>query len=92
MTCVLPPLTWIFGEKQPSPEEVQALYRSYLSLELTLNGQEWQHVTDFRYFDPEVTRLAYTTRYGIVGLSEEELGALSEDDKRERWMSEEPIE
>lgn len=92
MTCVLPPLPWIFGEREVTPEEIEALYKSVFKLELTLNGQEWQTISDFRYFDAQVTRLAYTARFGLAGLSEEDFAALSEEEKRERWLSEEPLE
>ncbi|CAK72743.1 unnamed protein product (macronuclear) [Paramecium tetraurelia] len=54
---VAPPLSWLLGGQQPTPELLNAVKANGVTALLTLSGIEWIPIGTFYYIDPEVLRL-----------------------------------
>lgn len=82
ISCKVPPLTWLFGGEEVSPEVLETTRAGPIKIELTLNGQEWMDALTFKYHDCGVTRLAYVTNFG------EDLE--TEEEKEAAWLAPDP--
>lgn len=56
-TFVAPPLSWLLGGQQPTPELLNSVKETGVQALLTLSGIEWIPIGTFYYIDPEVQRL-----------------------------------
>lgn len=81
--CVVPPLTWLFGGEEVSPETVQGIMESGVQVSLTFNNQEWIDAGEYKYHDIKVTRLAYVNNFAEEVESEEEKQKLWEKEEQE---------
>ncbi|CAI2374842.1 unnamed protein product [Moneuplotes crassus] len=84
ISCVVPPLTWLFGGEDVSEEDKKKVMNSGVKVGLTFNNQEWIEVPGFKYHNISISHLAYADNFG------EELE--TEEEKQKLWISEEPIE
>jgi hypothetical protein len=84
ISCIVPPLTWLFGGEEVSDEAIQKAMAGGVKVSLTFNNQEWIDVPEFKYHDISITHIAYVDNFAEDAETEEE--------KEKLWLSEEPIE
>lgn len=77
---VAPPLSWLLGGQQPTPELLDSVKASGVQALLTLSGIEWIPMGTFYYIDPEVQRI------GPYVIDEK----LPEEEKKNKYLAEEP--
>ena len=82
MSCIVPPLTWLFGGATPTPQMIDTVLSSAATVMFTLNSQQWSQAINFKYLDPLFERMSYELEFG-EGLSPQE--------KEEEWAKEEPM-
>lgn len=83
ISCVVPPLTWLFGGEEVSEEVIEKTKAEDIKVTLTLNGQEWIDCPGFKFHDAVVERLEYVHNFGEDIEDEEE--------KEKAWLAEEAI-
>lgn len=84
LTCIVPPLTWLWGGEEVPEEKLNAVKANPIKMAITFNNQEWIPAQDFRYHDHTVTRIAYAHNF---------MGESAEPEVREaEWLAEQPEE
>jgi hypothetical protein len=82
ITCKIPPLTWLFGGEDVSPETIEETLNQDVRIDLTLNGIEWIQAMSFRYHDVKIARVTFATGFGE---------GLDEEAKKAAWLAEDVI-
>lgn len=59
ISCIVPPLTWLFGGEEVTQEVFEETRKSPVKLFLTCNNQEWIPALEFSYHDVVIERLSY---------------------------------
>jgi len=84
LSCIAPPLTWLFGGAELPQDELEAVSKVPVRVLLTFNNQEWIQAKEFKYHDCRVERVAYAPTYG------HEIADLVEREKH--WRAEELLQ
>lgn len=83
LTCIVPPLTWLFGGQEIPDQELELIKKIPVRVYLTFNNQEWIYTRDFKYHDWKVERLAYCLNFA---------DGQTPDEKERLWNAEEALD
>ncbi|KAL4436169.1 hypothetical protein ABPG74_018153 [Tetrahymena malaccensis] len=81
-TFIAPPINWLLGGQDPTPELIKEVQSNKIDVALTLNGVQWIHVADFQYAEAQITRIGSVPDWEKT---------LNEQDIQARWNAREPI-
>jgi hypothetical protein len=84
LSCIVPPLAWLFNGVEIAEEELEVIKREAVKIQLTFNNQEWIDALEFSYYDHKVERIAFASGFAA------EVADQAERDKM--WKAEEPLE
>lgn len=59
-SILIPPITWLFGDNEPTPDDIKNVMQSELEIQLTLNGVEWNKIGKFTYYGNHIIVLIFT--------------------------------
>ncbi|EGR29393.1 rcc1 family hect domain protein, putative [Ichthyophthirius multifiliis] len=54
---IVPPITWLLGGQDPSPELIKQVQNGQIQVFLTLNSIQWIKVSNFLYAEAQITRI-----------------------------------
>eukprot|EP00825_Cyclidium_porcatum_P046805 TRINITY_DN745_c0_g1_i2.p1 TRINITY_DN745_c0_g1~~TRINITY_DN745_c0_g1_i2.p1 ORF type:complete len:1060 (+),score=235.51 TRINITY_DN745_c0_g1_i2:76-3255(+) len=80
LSFTAPPVNWLLGGKDPTPELVEKIFKSGADVKMTVNGKEWIDVGKYLYIEPDIQRI------GPVVLD----NSLNEEEKNAKWQQQEP--
>lgn len=48
----MPPITWLIGDRESTPELLASIKQVHIKLLFTLSGIEWIQASEFKFVDP----------------------------------------